>query len=190
MNWNKSETSPLYKCQNNLQPQNYRPLSVLTCLSKIFERVYNDQMGVYFKYILSTLLSAFRKRYGWYHVLTKWMENIKQALDEGENVGLILSDLSKTFDCLPHRLLLCKLNAYGISYEACSLIKSYLCKRLQRVKVASTRSQWQIMQKGLNNFFTSYFSWMISFMNYNVCARNIIMQMTTPYVVLILTWIS
>ena len=103
----KSETSPLYKGQNNLEPQNYRPLSVLTCLSKIFERVYNDQMGVYFKDILSTLLSAFRKRYGCPHVLTKLMENVKQALDEGENVGLILLDLSKAFDCLPHRLLLC-----------------------------------------------------------------------------------
>ena len=118
----KSETSPLYKGQNNLEPQNYRPLSVLTCLSKIFERVYNDQMGVYFKDILSTLLSAFRKRYGCHHVLTKLMENSKQALDEGKNVGLFLLDLSETFDCLPHRLLLCKLNAYGISYEACSLI--------------------------------------------------------------------
>ena len=56
----KSETSLLYKGENSLEPQNYRPLSVLTCLSKIFERVYNDQMGVYFKDILSTLLSAFR----------------------------------------------------------------------------------------------------------------------------------
>ena len=145
----KSETSPLYKGQKNLQPQNYRPLSVLTCLSKFFERVYNDQMGVYFKDILSTLLSAFRKRYGCPHVLTKSMEDIKQALDEGENVGLILLDLSKAFAGLPHRLLLYKLNAYGVSYEACSLIKSYLCWRLQRVKVASARSQWQIMQKGV-----------------------------------------
>ena len=77
------------------------------------------------------------------------MENIKQALDEGENVELILLDLSKAFDCLPHKLLLCKLNAYGVSYDACSLIKSYLCQRLQRVKVALASSQWQIIQKGV-----------------------------------------
>ena len=61
------------------------------------------------------------------------MENNKQAIDEGKNVGLIL-DLSQAFDCLPHRLLSGKLNAYGISYEACSLIKSYICQRFQRVK--------------------------------------------------------
>ena len=119
----ESETSPLYKDTKVRTILSLR-IIVLTCLSKIFERVYNDQMGVYFKDILSTLLSAFRKRYGCHHVLTKLMENSKQALDEGTNVGLILLDLSKAFDCLPHRLLLCKLNAYGISYEARSLIKS------------------------------------------------------------------
>ena len=100
----KNQTSPLYTGQNNLEPQIYRPLSILTCLSKIFERVYNDQMGVYFKDVLSTLLSAFRKQHECHHVLlTKLMENSKQALDEGKNVGLILWDLSKAFDCLPHR---------------------------------------------------------------------------------------
>ena len=110
----KNQTSPLYTGQTNLEPQNYRPLSILACLSKIFERVYNDQMGVYFKDVLSTLLSAFRKQHECHHVLTKLMENSKQALDEGKNVGLILLDLSKAFDCLPHRLLLCKLNAYMV----------------------------------------------------------------------------
>ena len=51
-----------------------------------------------FKDVLSALLSAFRKRYGCHHVLTKWMENSKLALDEGEHVGLILLDLSKAFE--------------------------------------------------------------------------------------------
>ena len=145
----KSETSPLYKSLDNLNPQNYRPLSVLNCLSKIFERIYNNQMNVHFKDLLSSLLSAFRKRYGCHHVLTKLIEDSKLALDDGKHVGLILLDLSKAFDCLPHRLLLCKLKAYGFSYDACKLIKSYLCHRLQRVKVASARSQWTIMPKGV-----------------------------------------
>ena len=61
------------------------------------------------KDILPTLLSTFRLRCGCHHVLTKLMENSKQALNEGKNVGFILLDLSKAFDCL-----LCKLNAYGI----------------------------------------------------------------------------
>ena len=54
------------------------------------------------------------------------MEDSKLALNQGKHVGLILLDLGKAFDCLPHRLLLRKFNAYGISYEACSLGKSYV----------------------------------------------------------------
>ena len=77
------------------------------------------------------------------------MENNKQALDKDKNVGLILLDLSKAFDCPPHRLLFCKLNAYNTSYEAYNLIKSYLCHSLQRVMVAPARSLWQSMQNGV-----------------------------------------
>ena len=144
-----SELSPLFKDKDYLITQNYRPLSVLTSLSIFFEKVYNEQLNDHFKNVLSVLLSAIRKHYGCEHVLTKLIEDCKHALDENQNVGLILLDLSKAFDCLPHRLLLCKLRSYGVSYESCKLIKSYLCNRLQRVKVASTRSEWAVMPKGV-----------------------------------------
>ena len=145
----KAELSPLFKSNGNLNTQNYRPLSILTSLSKIFEKIYNEQLYVYFQEILSTYLSAFRKRYGCHHVLTKLIEDCKHAIDSHKNVGLILLDLSKAFDCLPHRLLLCKLRAYGVSRDACQLIKSYLCNRLQRVKVASVKSEWTVLPKGV-----------------------------------------
>ena len=58
-------------------------------------------------------------------------------------------DLSKAFDCIPHHLLLCKLRAYGISIEACELIKSYLENRYQRVKIGVCRSSWSHLSKGV-----------------------------------------
>ena len=145
----KAELSPLYKCKDDLLFTNYRPVSVLTALSKLFERVYNDQMTEHFTELLCSFLSAFRRYFGCHHVLTKLIEDCKIALDSGKNVGLLLLDLSKAFDCLPHRLLLCKLHAYGMSREACKLILCYLRNRLQRVKIASVKSDWSFVIKGV-----------------------------------------
>ena len=145
----KSELSPLYKCKDSLVSGNYRPLSILPSVSKIFEKIYNQQLYEYFKHVLSDLLSAFRKRYGCQHVLTKLIEDSKRALNNHMHVGLLLLDLSKAFDCLPHRLLICKLNAYGVSRESCSLMLSYLKDRLQRVKISAAKSDWAKMTKGV-----------------------------------------
>ena len=65
------------------------------------------------------------------------------------HVGLLLLDLSKAFDCLPHRLPLCKLRAYGVSRDACSLLHSYLCSRFQRVKISASRNDWAQVTKGV-----------------------------------------
>ena len=88
--------------------------------------MYYGQMYEYLMGILSSYFSVFRKKYGCHHVLLKLLEDWKSALDRGENVGSILSDLSKAFDCLPRRLLLCKLHAYRVSKESFDLIRQYL----------------------------------------------------------------
>ena len=148
-NLKKSELSPLFKAKDSLLSENYRPLSILPAISKVFEKVFNQQLYDYFAHILSDLLSAFRKKYGCQHVLTKLIEDSKRALDNHMHVGLLLLDLSKAFDCLPHRLLLCKLHAYGVSRDACSLLHSYLSSRFQRVKISASRSDWAQMTKGV-----------------------------------------
>ena len=135
----KSELSPLYKNKDNLITENYRPLSILPSVSKIFEKVFNQQLYDYFKHILSGLLSAFRKMYGCHHVLTRLIEDCKRALDKHIHVGLLLFDLSKAFDWLPHKLLLCELHAYGVSRDACDLLCSYLTNRTQRVKISTVK---------------------------------------------------
>ena len=143
----KSELSPLYKNKDNLITGNYRPLSILPSLSKIFEKIFNKQLYDYFKHILSGLLSAFRKKYGCHHVLTRLIEDCKKALDEHMHVGLLLLDLSKAFDCLPHKLLLCKLHA--VSRDACDLLCSYLTNPTQRVKISTVKSDWAKLIKGV-----------------------------------------
>ena len=64
-------------------------------------------------------------------------------------VGAILMDLSKAFDCIPHDLLLAKLQAYGVSKHSCNLLASYLSNRHQRVKLGDHVSSWMKIIKGV-----------------------------------------
>ena len=95
-----AELSLLYKCKDDLLFTSYRPVSVLTALSKLFEKVYNDQMTEHFTELLCSFLSTFRRNFGCHHVLTKLIEDCKIALDRGKNFRLLLLGLSKAFDCL------------------------------------------------------------------------------------------
>ncbi len=79
-------------------------------------------------------LSAFRKGIGCEQVLVNVTEQWKLALDNYKIVGTILMDLIKAFDCLPHKLLISKLNAYGFNLNACMFIATYLTSRKMRRK--------------------------------------------------------
>ena len=114
-----SEITPIFKTSDVLDRDNYRPVNILPCLSKIVEKIFYEQLYEFFSDILSTFLAAFRKIYGCHHVLTKLIHDCKQTLDKGLKVGIILMDLSKAFDCIPHGLLLTKLKCYGFSDQAC-----------------------------------------------------------------------
>ena len=77
------------------------------------------------------------------------MEDWKEALDKNMFVGAILMDLSKAFDCLPHDLIIAKLQAYGVSDSSCRLMASYLSNRTQRVKIGNVVSSWAEIIKGV-----------------------------------------
>ena len=70
------------------------------------------------------------------------IEKLKKCLDNQGSTGILLTDLSKAFDCLDHDLLIAKLHAYGFDIKAVKLIQSYLTNRHQRVNINSTYSSW------------------------------------------------
>jgi hypothetical protein len=108
-----------------LDKSNYRPVSILPFISKIFERAIYDQLIVYFNNIFHPSLSAFRSGYGCQTALLKIVEDWKEALDNNKYVAAILMDLSKAFDCLPHNLLIENLK----TYKALKLLLNYLMNR-------------------------------------------------------------
>ena len=144
-----ADVSSLYKKNYNLKKNNYRPVSVLSSLSKIYERVMGQQLLIFFEKIFSALLSAFKNTYSCQSTLLNMIKHFKKSLDNGEYVACLSMDLSKAFDCLPHCSTICKLHSYGVSREACTLIASYLRDRKQRIKLGNSRSEWTELFKGV-----------------------------------------
>jgi hypothetical protein len=118
----KAQVTPLYKKDDPFEMKNYRPVSILSSTSKVFEKVINDQLCTYFDNIFHNFLAAFRPKYGCQTTLLRMIEDWKMALDNNEHVGAILMDLSKAFDCLPHNLIALKLKAFGLSDNSVSLV--------------------------------------------------------------------
>ena len=144
-----AEVLPIFKKGDALLKENYRPVSILSHVSKIFEKLVFNQIEKYFESIFSNVLTGFRKNHGTQNDLIKMIELWKKALDENKNIGAIFMDLSKAFDTLNHNLLIAKLNAYGFSKNSLLFIQSYLENRYQRTNVNNTFSPWLKISTGV-----------------------------------------
>lgn len=145
-----AEVAPIYKKADPLEKKNHRPVSVLTSSSKIFEKIIEHQLSADFLHeIYHDSLSAFRSGYSCQHVLLHLCDQWRQALENKSMVAILLLDLSKAFDCLPHSLIIAKLEAYGVSSSALNLLADYLSNRKQRVKVGGAVSKFDDILKGV-----------------------------------------
>ena len=137
-----ADVSPVYKKGGRNDKTNYRPVSILPVISKIYERFLFYQMNDFFDSKLSQYQCGFRKGYSSQYCLILMLERWKKSIDKRGSSGALLTDLSKAFDCLSHELLIAKLRAYGFSDDALRLIYSYLSMRHQRVRINSNYSTW------------------------------------------------
>ena len=103
-----AQVIPVYKKGDPLDKKNYRPVSILTSMSKFFEKTIALQLESFFDDIFNPFLCAFRRGHGCQTTLLRLVEDWKKALDSDQLVAAILMDLSKAFDCLPHDILLDK----------------------------------------------------------------------------------
>ena len=125
----------MYKKLDPLQKENYRPVSLLPHVSKIFERIIHKQITNYMRDKLAHSITGIRKSHGTQSSLVVMLEKWKRALDKGEYISALFMDLSKAFDTINHDLLIEKLKVYGLSKEAHKLMKSYLKNRKQKVQI-------------------------------------------------------
>ena len=141
-NMKYADVSPVHKKDDYSNKNNKRPVSILPAVSKIFERLMSNDIYSYIDKYLSTRLCGFRKDHSAQLSLIIMLEEIRKNLDKGNFSGMLLTDLSKAFDCLVHDLLIAKLNAYGFDYNALSMINNYLVDRKQRAKIGNVFSKW------------------------------------------------
>ena len=138
---------PVYKKNNECEKGNYRPISILSNLSKIYEKLMYNQLYDYFDNILFPSQCGFWKGYSAQHCLLVMIEKFKEAIDRGHEFGALLTDLSKAFDCINHGLLIAKLYNYGV--YSVNMIFSYLSNRTHRIKINECLSERSIIEHGV-----------------------------------------
>ena len=136
-----ADVSPIFK-KDSFKKENYRPVSILPHMSKVFERILYKQIDTFMTTKFSPYLCGFRKNHNAHYSLLKMIETWKKHLDKGQKIGVILMGLSKAFDTINHSLLLAKLDAYGFSRKSLKLMQNYLCNRQQRISTNGSFSDW------------------------------------------------
>ena len=131
-----ADVIPVFKKEDPNNKANYRPISLLPIISKIFERVLFEQIEKFSEKVLSPKLCGFRKDHSAQHALLNLMKNWQKTLDKSGVIGTVLMDLTKAYDCLPED-------------SATSLISDYLSKRYQRVKIESVFSSYLEILRGV-----------------------------------------
>ena len=126
---------PIFKKNDRNKCENYRPISLLSNLSKVFERAMHSRL---YKFLsnnesLYHLQFGFREKHSTNHALLSIVEKIRENLDNKTFSCGVFVDLEKAFDTVNHKILLKKLEYYGVRGPANSWFSSYLSSRKQSV---------------------------------------------------------
>ena len=142
---------PVFKKDSKLNYSNYRPISLLSNIEKILEKLTYKRLYAFLDYnnIIYDLQFGFRQQYSTSHALINITENIRKALDDG-NIGCrVFVDLQKAFDTVDHQILLAKLNHYGIRGVSNDRFKSYLSNRNQYITINGYESGLAAINRGV-----------------------------------------
>ena len=135
---------PIYKKKSNNKCENYRPISLLSNISKLFERAMHTRVYNFLESsnIFYELQFGFRKNYSTNHAILDIVENIRENLDNKTFSCGVFIDLEKAFDTINHKILLEKLQHYGIRGITLQWFTSYLYNRKQRVSLDGKKSSF------------------------------------------------
>ncbi|XP_068717846.1 uncharacterized protein [Montipora capricornis] len=142
------EWTPVFKKGERQLIRNYRPITVLPLIGKIFEHLLCKQITASYDHIMYSKITAYRKKHSCETALIGLVEDWRLALDNKEKALLLSMDMSKAFDSVLPSLTVAKLGAYGFNDKSLQLMRSYFKDRLNRVKVGKATSDWNVMKRG------------------------------------------
>lgn len=142
---------PLYKSGDKLERVNYRPLSLISNVAKILEKIIKIRIVKFLNKhkVISDKQYGFREGKSTDDAIFALTTYIYDALDKKKATLCIFVDLSKAFDTVCHKKLLNKMYIYGLRGNTYNLIKSYLSDREQRVNIDSVISHYRTVSYGI-----------------------------------------
>ena len=142
---------PIYKNGDRQQITNYRPISVTSFFSKVFEKIMCNVLTNFLEEngVISKFQFGFRKKHGTQHAIITLVDKVSKSVDSGDIVINMFIDLRKAFDTVSHSILLKKLHAYGIRGNMLKLCTSYLDGRSQYVQYNHANSAFRNVNCGV-----------------------------------------
>ena len=142
---------PLFKEGKHSDLNNYRPISMVPIVAKVFERIIYDQVYSYLteNNLISSQQSGFCSLHSTVTALLEATNNWAFNIDKGSVNAVVFLDLKKAFDTVDHTIILSKLFEYGIRGNAYEWLRSYLDNRNQQCLVNGSLSNSQILTCGI-----------------------------------------
>ena len=142
---------PIYKAGDKSKVNNYRPISLLPSLSKVMEKLLVERLTSFLNAsgILYDRQYGFRKKRNTTQAVLDLVTNLYDNISKNKLSSLVAVDLTKAFDTVNHKILLEKLDYYGIRGICNDLIRSYLSNRQQKVYIAQESSTMRLVKSGV-----------------------------------------
>lgn len=149
--WKKSRICPVPKVPGASQLEDFRPISILPVLSKVYEKVILSQLCDFIdRYnIYASTQSGFRKGHSCITILLKLKDDILKAMQRGEVTLSVSADYSKAFDTVKYDVLINKLKKLQMSPAFINLISNYLSNRQQFVQIDDKKSDTLLIKYGV-----------------------------------------
>ena len=135
--WKESRASPVYKSGARNDPSNYRPISAIPVIAKVFEKLVYEQLYEYLSNynLLTTCQSGFRSLHSTLTALVEATNSWSVSIDNGLVNGVVFVDLKRACDTIDHNIILKKLGNYVVELNRLKMFESYLTNRAQKCRV-------------------------------------------------------